>query len=152
MKIVFETPEDGEDDRLIVRCRNLTPELYSLLKRFKSGNSVLAGSLRGKIYRVDSADVLYVKSYDGKTLIATEEETYGSKIRLHELEKTLVEAGFVRISKSIIVNPEKVTSYSSARSGTLDAYLINSEKLTVSRKYSAAFRQSLGISNAAATD
>lgn len=62
--------------------------------------------------------------------------------RLYVLEAALRPKGFVRISKSVVVNVEYVSSVESEFSGNYVAYLKNGgERLTISRKYVKDFKK-----------
>ncbi|MDZ7542802.1 LytTR family transcriptional regulator, partial [Clostridium perfringens] len=81
-----------------------------------------------------SNDIFYVETNKDTLLIHTNNQTYESKNRLYELEKILPPK-FIRISKSTILNLEKVSMYSPLLNGLMEAKLINSETAYISRKY-----------------
>ena len=43
MKITILDQNPGEEDEVIIKCRNLTEELQSLIQKLKQGNNKLAG-------------------------------------------------------------------------------------------------------------
>lgn len=88
----------------------------------------------GKIYKVKSDDIYFVETTKNTLLIHTENDIYEYKNRLYELEKILP-SKFIRISKSTILNLEKVLIYNPLLNGLMEVRLINSEITYISRKY-----------------
>lgn len=93
-----------------------------------------------KIYKVKSDDIYFVETTKKNLLIHTEKEVYEYKNRLYELEKILP-SQFVRISKSTILNLEKVLVYNPLLNGLMEAKLINNETTYISRKYLREVRE-----------
>lgn len=65
--------------------------------------------------------------------------------RLYELEHILSEKDFIRISKSQIVNINKIQSLRPELNRTILATMCNKEQLSISRKYVKAIRNLLSI-------
>jgi DNA-binding LytR/AlgR family response regulator len=72
-----------------------------------------------------------------------ESEVYQSGLRLIELEEVLSHAGFVRVSKSAILNVEKLRGVKNLANSKLEALLVNDERICVSRKYLKDIREVL---------
>ena len=105
----------------------------------------LQARLDDKVYLISSADVLYFESVDDRTFLYTQENVYEVKYRLYELEENLSDKDFVRISKSQIVNINKVNSLKPELNRSLTATLINGEVLSISRRYAKALKTLLSI-------
>lgn len=88
----------------------------------------------GRIYKIKSDDIYFVETTKNTLLIHTEKDIYEYKNRLYELEKMLP-SKFIRISKSTILNLEKVLIYNPLLNGLMEVKLINSEITYISRKY-----------------
>lgn len=69
-----------------------------------------------------------------------------SKERLYQLEEVIEELPFMRISKSMIVNIEKILHISPALGGRFEAVLENDEKVIISRLYVPILKNKLGVS------
>lgn len=67
------------------------------------------------------------------------------KQRLYELEMILSDRDFIRISKSVIININKIKSLKPEINRTILATMYNGEQLFVSRKYVPAIRSLLSI-------
>ena len=72
-------------------------------------------------------------------------EVYEVKYKLYELEELFMPLDFVRCSKSMIVNMEKIEYLSPLFSGKLEAHLKNGEKVVISRQYVHSLKIRLGI-------
>ena len=91
------------------------------------------------------AEVLYFESVDNRTFLYTESEVLEVKQRLYELEDVLSEKDFIRISKSQIVNVNKIHALRPELNRTIEATMCNGERLSISRKYAAAVRELLEL-------
>lgn len=87
-----------------------------------------------QLFKVISDDIYFIETCKDKLLIHTDKDSYESKNRLYELEKILPNK-FVRISKSTILNLDKVMLYNPLLNGLMEAKLINLEVVYISRKY-----------------
>lgn len=94
-------------------------------------------------YKIKTDNVLYCEAFDRKVSVVTKNGTYETKTKLFEIEELLKGKGFVRISRSVLVNLSKVTSFKSDINSTVSAYLITNQELHVSRKYVADFKNRL---------
>ena len=65
--------------------------------------------------------------------------------RLYQLEEVIEELPFMRISKSMIVNIEKILHISPALGGRFEALLENDEKVIISRLYVPILKNRLGV-------
>lgn len=109
-------------------------------EKFKSIN--LSCYKDGRIYKVKSDDIYFVETTKKDLLIHTEKDIYEYKNRLYEIEKILP-AQFVRISKSTILNLEKVLVYNPLLNGLMEVKLINNETTYISRKYLREVREKI---------
>ena len=77
---------------------------------------------------------------------------YESNLKLYELEEQLKNTSYIRVSKSIILNIEKLQSVKPLINGKLEAnlknnekILINNEKILINRHYVPEFKKKFGI-------
>ena len=98
-----------------------------------------------EVFFVTPADVLYFESVDNRTYLYTEDEVMEIKKRLYELEFLLSDKDFIRISKSQIVNINKIKSLKPELNRTILATMCNGEQLSISRKYVQSIRKMLSI-------
>lgn len=94
---------------------------------------------------VNLFDILYFESVDNRTFLYTKDDVMEIKRRLYELEIILSEKDFFRISKSQIININKVKSLRPEINRTILATMCNGEQLYISRKYAPAIRRLISI-------
>ena len=142
MKITIEEPQAGAEDEIIVRCHNISPELLNMLDTFKASSKMLVASIDNELHKINPSDIYYIEAVDRKVFLYCESEVYESKQKLYELEE-LAMNGFVRISKSAIVNMYKIKTFLPSLSGNAEAVLINKERIAISRRYVSGFKKNL---------
>ncbi len=145
MKIIIESPQPDEEDVVIVRCASPDQRLISMLLSFKTVNTELTGYLNDKIARLNYQDVYYFESNENRVFAYCHSDVYEVKYKLYELEELFNPLDFVRCSKSMIINMEKIEFLSPLFSGKLEAHLKNGEKVIISRQYVHSLKAKLGI-------
>jgi len=145
-KVIFEEPQPGEEDHIVVRCRAVGPELLQVLDKLKKESvTVLPAYLEDRLYRISPSDVFYIEAVDNKVFYYCQNEVYESKQKLYALEDLLLTEGFLRVSKSLIVNLSKIESLAPALASRLEATLTNNERVMISRKYVNDLKERLGL-------
>ncbi|WP_341274701.1 LytTR family DNA-binding domain-containing protein [Clostridium beijerinckii] len=86
-----------------------------------------------------------MESIDRKVFIYTKTQTYEISEKLYVLEEQLASIDFIRISKSLLLNINKIHSFYPKLSGNLEALLTNNEKVIISRRYVANLKNKLGM-------
>lgn len=145
MKIsVQEIESDKEEfiDLYIHEKTNSINTLIDYIENEKYKSIKLSCYKKDQLFKIKSDDIFYVETNKDTLLIHTNNETYESKHRLYELEKMLP-SNFIRISKSTILNLEKVQLYKPLLNGLMEVQLINLEKTYISRKYLKEVRNSI---------
>ena len=145
MKIIIETPQPGDEDVVIVRCASPDQRLISMLLSFQAANTELTGYQEDKIVRLYYQNVFYFEANESRVFAYCHSEVYEVKYKLYELEEMFGQLDFVRCSKSMIVNMEKIDYLSPLFSGRLEAHLKNGEKIVISRQYVHHLKVRLGI-------
>lgn len=105
----------------------------------------LAGMKNGEMFVVDSRDVLYFDTVDKHNFIYTENDVFDTSLRLYEIEEQLSNIGFIRCSKSMIINISKIKSLCPDFGGRMEVTMSNGEKLIVSRQYTKLLKERLGL-------
>ncbi len=145
MKIIIESSQPDEEDTVIVRCAQPDQRLISMLRAFQTVKTELTGYLDGRIVPLNYQDVFYFESNENRVFAYYQAEVYEVKYKLYELEELFAPLDFVRCSKSMIVNMEKIEYLSPLFSGKLEAHLKNGEKVIISRQYVNSLKSKLGI-------
>lgn len=145
MKITIETPGQGEEDEIIIRCASLDEELMRLIYKLKMGREKLAVFSDKGITMMPLKEIYYFESVDNKVFAYCKTEVYEVHRKLYELETDYESMDFLRISKSTIVHLPKISHLVPLFHGRFEAVLKNGEKIGISRQYVAMMKKKLGI-------
>ena len=145
MKITIETPREGEEDEIIVRCASLNARLMKLIAALRTEESPLTGYMDDKIVKLAAKDVLYFEAVDNKVFAYTGKGVYEVRKKLYEIEKEYADTDFLRISKSAVVNVAKIAYIRPLINGRFEAKLKNEEKIVINRQYVIELKKKLGI-------
>lgn len=147
MKITILTPGPGEEDEVIVKVRDLSPEMLGLIGRLKEGEKKdqLAGYTGESIVMVPVSEVFYFDAVDNRVYLYTKDKCYEVKKKLFEIEEEYEGTSFIRISKNAIVNIKKIERLVPEFNGRLEAKLKNGESIIISRGYVPSLKRRLGI-------
>lgn len=145
MKITIETPNEGEEDEIILRCAALDEKLLHLISALKADQAGLTGYLEDKIVKLAPKDIFYFESVDNKVFAYAGQNVYEVHKKLYEIEEEYAYTDFMRISKSAIVNVAKIAYIRPLLNGRFEAKLRNDEKIIISRQYVIELKKKLGI-------
>lgn len=145
MKITIVDRPDGDEDEIIIRCRQVDEQLLKLIYALKTGTEKMTVMREGSILQVFPKDIYYFEAVDNKVFCYLEKEVLETKLKLYEIERKFAGTDFFRASKSTIVNLAKVKALSPSFNGRLEAHMKNGESLVISRQYVPVLKQKLGL-------
>lgn len=159
MKITIMDLLPGEEEEAIIKCSSVTPKLLELINELKSQSEEetvrgvpgvqtvqkLKVYLNGDIHLIAPADIYYFEYVDQKVFAYGKTKVYESKSKLYELEEQLAKTEFIRVSKSCILNLNKIGSLAPSLGGRFEARLKNGEKVIISRQYVNVLKEVLGL-------
>lgn len=96
----------------------------------------------GEIW-IKASDIYYIESVDKRTFVYGDKAVYRTELRLYQLTEELMSAGFVRVSKSCLLNINMLQSIRPLMNSRLEATPANGEKINVTRKYIPEIRERL---------
>ena len=131
--------------QVVINCRQIDDEVMRLKCHIELFDKKLQAKKENELYFINSFDVLYFESVDNRSFLNTEDDVLEVRQRLYELEVILSDKDFIRISKSQIVNINKIKSLKPKLNRTILATMCNGEQLYISRKYVQAIRNMLSI-------
>lgn len=134
-----------EKIQVVIKCRQIDDEIMRLKYHIEMFDKKLQAKKDNEWCFVNLPDVLYFESVDNRIFLYTEDDVMEVKQRLYELEIILSDKDFMRISKSQIININKVKSLRPEINRTILATMCNGEQLSISRKYVPAIRGLLSI-------
>lgn len=141
-----EITKDIKEPYAIIYTNELSKEIKDIvetLEQVKENAPVLLGKKEDKFLVLDPKDIYMVRVEDSEAILYGEKERYISNKRLCEVE-ALLGKGFLRISKTTIVNLIKMDSVETSFQGMM-LYLKNGCKDYISRKYLPEFKKYLGL-------
>ncbi|MCR4646967.1 MAG: LytTR family transcriptional regulator DNA-binding domain-containing protein [Oscillospiraceae bacterium] len=145
MKIIIETPKDGEEDEIIIRCQELDEDVMHLIHLLKADKLRITGYQEGAMKQLSPKEIFYFESVDNKVFAYCEKEVFEVKEKLYEIEERCQRTDLQRISKSVIVNVSQIERVSPMIGSRLQATMKNGEKLVISRQYVPELKRKLGI-------
>ncbi|MFR7592629.1 MAG: LytTR family DNA-binding domain-containing protein [Longibaculum sp.] len=146
MKLTIEESQDYQETEIIIKCQNQQNEdIQKVILAIQSLQSNLICKKEKQYYQILLSDILYIESIDEKVFVYTHQDIYEDFRKLYELEELLQDKGFIRISKSCILNLDYLKSVRALFNGKYEATLMNDEKLIINRSYMAAFKKAFGL-------
>ena len=145
MKVTVEECPGLSQTEVTIRCEKLDEQVSRLLELLRLSDARLVGEKEGQTCILEESQVLYIDTVDRGTFLYTADGVYESRLRLYELEKQLGPRDFLRISKSAIVNFDKVRSLRPDFGGRLRLTLSNGEVVVANRQYVPAIKSKLGL-------
>ena len=145
MKITINIDPSLADTEIVINCGRLTPETERIIAALRMSDSQLTVVKDGESFILDISKIMYIESVDRKTFVYTENECYESKLKLYETEERLCGSGFLRISKSCLVQISFIRSIRAELDRRLRLTLENGEQMIVSRQYADELKKRLGV-------
>ncbi len=144
MRVEFKISDDVKEAYAVIYAPALTPQLQELAARLGAGEPVITAMDGERLVILQPGQIYLVRVENDKTYVLCREAEYISNRRLYEMEQ-LLGPGFLRISKSSIVNLRQIHSVEPSFGGSLLLHLKNGSKDYISRKYLPEFKKYLGI-------
>ncbi len=145
MKISINIDSSVKDTEITVNCAALTPETESIIAALRIMDSQMAVTKGDESFILDIAKIVYIEAVDRKTFVYTESECYETKLRLYETEERLCGSGFLRISKSCLVQLRYIRSIKAELDRKLRLTLENGEQMIAPRQHAEALKKRLGV-------
>lgn len=147
MKVNEYQQKDIFEDRIDFYYRIKTKEVNEILDFLRKNNQRLVGKINDKQIMFSLNDVYYFESVDKKTFAYLDNDVVRIDVRLQDLENAYFELGFIRVSKSTILNIYKINSLKPEINMRVMALLDNGERIQINRSYKAKFNLFLNTMN-----
>ena len=145
MKITIQDCGVGEEEEIIIRCRNVDEQMLQMIHAIKAGREKMTVFQSDKLFQILPQEIYYFEAVDNKVFAYMAKEVYETKLKLYEIEQRLQNTDFFRASKSTIINLANVRNLSASIGGRFDACMKNGERLVVSRQYVPELKRKLGL-------
>ena len=137
MKTMIKIIGQNEEEIAKLFVRKLDGDVKGLeeyIQREAFRRRRLTGYREREIVYLDYTEIFYIDSMEGRQTIHSVRGEFVSPKRLYELEEEMRMPMF-RISKSVILNLEKVERYIPRANGVMEAKLTNGTSVYISRRY-----------------
>lgn len=145
MKITIQDIAPGEEEEIIVRCRDLDDALLRMIRELKVRRGKFTVTENDKIRQIDADDIYYFEAVDNKVFLYLEQDVFEVRYKLCEIEKKYADTDFFRASKSVIINLARVKQFAPDFGGRFEAQMMNGERLKISRQYVPVLKKRLGM-------
>lgn len=144
MKVTVEYISTG-DQEIVIKCKKMDSTIQSLLTCIKQADEKIFAVKERETFVLHSGDIYYAESVDHKVFLYTKSDVLECQDSLLNLEMSLHYSDIVRIGKSQLVNLMHIQKLKSILHSRIEITLTSGDKLIVSRHYSQAFKNKLGI-------
>ena len=140
----IKTKEDNlEENYLELHYDKMDDETNAVISRLTDTLRYIEGAYEDKKVSVALADIFYIETVDRKTFAYTKDMCVEIKEALRDIIEEFSKIGFVRISKSSVVNLYKIKKLQGDINMRVIIYMKNDEKLVMNRSYRTEFYKKL---------
>ena len=143
MKFIKIKEENIDENYLELHYDAIDAETAAVLERLRPALSYIEGTAEGKRLTVPLADIYYFETVDRRTFAYTRDACIEVKETLQAITDGHEADGFVRISKSSIVNLYKIKRLQGDLNMRTLIHLKNGESLVMNRGYRIPFYKAL---------
>lgn len=145
MKIQLNIDSKFEEVEVHICAKEYTEQVEQLMKQLQTSKiNAVDGYVEQDIHMIKIQDIYYIYAEDSKVYLQTVEQEFESKRKLYELESMLAYQ-FVRVSKSMLINMDKIASIQVGAIVSTEVVLEDESSVHVSRKYLKELKSRLGI-------
>lgn len=148
MKVECNISSDCKEPHAILHINKMTPaiaEAISILEKIDDESLPLIAVKEGKTYFIDPKSLELVRT-EGRDIICYDKlkNRYILNKPLYEMEN-LLGSSFVRISKSAIINIQRISHVEAGFNGTMALVMKNGIEDYISRSFRKSFKERLGL-------
>lgn len=143
MKLIKTKEKDLKENYLELHYDTVDEETTAVLERLRDTLRYIEGTYEDKKVTIALTDIFYIVTVDRKTFAYTKDMCVEIKEALKDILEEYSKIGFVRISKSAIVNIYKIKKLQGDINMRVIIFLKNDEKLVMNRSYKNEFYERL---------
>ena len=143
MKLIKTKEKDLKENYLELHYDTVDEETTAVLERLRDTLRYIEGTYEDKKVTIALTDIFYIETVDRKTFAYTKDMCVEIKEALRDILEEYSKIGFVRISKSAIVNIYKIKKLQGEINMRVIIFLKNDEKLVMNRSYKNDFYERL---------
>lgn len=144
MKVILKENKTKSDIEVLIEYPKMSETVSRIEHAVKSvDNAVRCLDDDGNICVVRVSDIFYIESVEKQIFIYTKDKIYRAELQLYQYAEKLYSFGFEQISKSCILNINRLVSVKPVFNSKMEAKLENGEKVLISRSYIYAIKRRL---------
>lgn len=143
MQLRIYKQKELKEPEVTIACREITASVKRVSDFVRAVDQTILCKKDDETYSILACDIYYAESVDKKVFIYCEKDIFQCSFKLYELETMLAHMGFVRVSKSMLLNIERLKGVKTLANSRLEAILSNGETIFVNRKYLKDIREAL---------
>lgn len=136
--------DEKREEEVVVYARTETKLIERLEALVNESNTELIGYENGDAVRLDVPAVCCFTVEDSRVFAVTEQGKYLLKLRLYQVEEKL-DAGFVKINQSCVVNVGKIERFGATLGGSLMVTLKGGYRDYVSRRQMKTVKERIDL-------
>ncbi|MDF2698732.1 MAG: lytR [Haloplasmataceae bacterium] len=105
----------------------------------------IVGKYNNNYEIISYQNIIFVEAFGHDVILHSLEKEYGIKEKLFEIEGLFEAKGFIRISKSCVVNKHQIKEIRPAFNTKFELIMKNGKKLEVTRSYFNKFKEFIGF-------
>ena len=126
---------EGQPLTVIIEYPGWSEAVDIMAKKIAGMDRAFVGRAEDRSVNISISDIYYIENVERKLFLYTKEEVYRFDGSMSDVEENLDGTGFVRISRTCIMNTDYLREIRQIKNSHLEAVMDNDEKLIVSRKY-----------------
>ena len=143
MKLIKTKEKDLKENYLELHYDTIDDETNAVLERLRDTLRYIEGTYEDKKVTIALTDIFYIETVDRKNFAYTKDMCFEIKEALRDILEEYSKIGFLRISKSAIVNIYKIKKLQGDINMRVIIFLKNDEKLVMNRSYKNDFYERL---------
>ncbi len=143
MKLIKTREENIEENYLELHYDKIDEETNAVLDRLRDTLRYIEGTTEQGKVTIALTDIFYIETVDRKTFAYTKDACVEIREALRDIIEEFENIGFVRISKSAVVNIYKIQKLQGDINMRVIIYLKNGEQLIMNRSYRNDFYDKL---------
>lgn len=148
MKIKVELNDSAEDIEVYIRAHQQNSKVQALthyIENFEKNKDFISFKTDRGLEFINQKDIIYMEITGKEISIITDEHTYQTTGRLYQMIALLDKSLFVQVSKSAVINMNKLVRLENYFSGSMLAFLKNKNKVAVTRNFLPQLKEHLNI-------
>ncbi len=143
MKVKIIETKNLEEDVVTIECAKINDSILEIAKYIENYDLSIVGKLSGSKYIIALNDIFYFEAVDNHVFAYTSDAVYEVNYKIQDINDKFKHTSFIQISRTVVLNIDKIEKVSTLVNGRILAFLINKEKQIITRAYAADFKTKL---------